>query len=72
MLAHAIDRTAPIAPMSTQSVVAMLPTRSSFNGRTFGAIRRSVAVARDQIASMRATSALATASVTPGLKRAIV
>jgi hypothetical protein len=77
MLAHAISSTAPIAPMSTHNVLATLPTRSSFNGRTVGRMRqlfvRSTGLsdqASNQIGSMRSRSARASAAVTPGASRA--
>ena len=40
MLAQATSSTAPIAPMSTHNMLATPPTKSSFKGRTTGAIRK--------------------------------
>ena len=74
MLAQAISRTAPIAPMSTHNALAMLPTKSSCNGRTAGAIgpiasRKAAGTGASQIGSMRSRSARAAAGVTPSLSR---
>ncbi len=70
MLAHATSSTAPIAPMSTQSALATLPTMSSFKRRTTGVIRQFAIASRvalkpgmmghasSQIGNMRSMSAL--------------
>ena len=78
--AQAIANTAPIVPISTQSVLAMLPTIVSLSDTNAGATRQFATASRwappgaagqasSQIGSMRAASACASASVTPGLSR---
>ena len=78
--AQAIANTAPIVPISTQSVLAMLPTIVSLSGTNAGATRQFATASRcappggagqasSQIGSMRAASVCASASVTPGLSR---
>ncbi len=81
MLAHATSSTAPTVPMSTHSMPATPPTTSSFNGLHRGRdpptdhlLRGNpgrAGHASSQIGSSRARSAFASASVTPGLSRAM-
>jgi hypothetical protein len=80
-LAQAINNTMPTVPISTQSVPPISPTRTSWSGRRLGAMRASVYCARlklglmgnfvGAISSIRPRSALACASVTPGLSLAM-
>ena len=69
--AHAISRTIPIVPITTQSVAPTSPTMSCFSGRSDGSKRDALGpVSLNHIGIMRATSAFACSSVTPGLSLA--
>ena len=78
--AHAMSMTMAIVPITTHSAPAAFPTTSCLSGRSAGAMSQvsytcgstppSMGHERIQIGTIRATSALAAAIVTPGLRSA--